>query len=212
MMNTLIIIGAGGHGRVVADCAQASNKYKKIVFLDDCYPERTTNHSWEIIGKVDAFIEHLNNAHFIVAFGNNVFRHTVLNKLKAANAHLTSLIHPNAYVSEHTTIGRGVVVFAQAVINIGTTIHDGCIINTAATVDHDCVIQNTVHISPGANIAGGVTIGERSWIGIGAVINECLTLATNTQIASGAAVIKNTEENTLYAGVPAVFKKSISST
>jgi len=211
-MDTLIIIGAGGHGRVVADCAQALQKYKKIVFLDDCYPERKSNHSWEIIGTADAFHEHIISAHFIVAFGNNSLRHTLLNDLKKDNAQITSLIHPSAYVSQHASVGNGVVVFAQAVINIGSTIGDGCIINTAATVDHDCTLKNSVHISPGANIAGGVTIGELSWVGIGAAINECITLANNTQIASGAAVTKNTQANSLYAGVPALFKKIIPST
>jgi len=211
-MSTLIIIGAGGHGRVVADCAEETGQYQKIVFLDDCYPERQENHSWKILGKVNTFIDYLDDAYFIVAFGKNKLRQTLLTHLKEANAKVISLIHPTAYVSKHTTIGNGVVVFANAVINIGGKINDACIINTAATIDHDCTLQNAVHISPGAHIAGGVTIGELCWVGIGASIIECITLETNTQIASGAAVTQSTQKNSLYAGVPAVFKKSISST
>lgn len=211
-MSTLIIIGAGGHGRVVADCAEVTGQYQKIVFLDDCYPERKENHAWEILGKVNTFIDYLDDAHFIVAFGNNKLRQTLLTSLEEANAEVISLIHPTAYVSNHTMIGKGVVVFANAVINIGSKINDGCIINTAATIDHDCTLQNAVHISPGAHIAGGVTIGELSWVGIGASIIECITLETNTQIASGATVTQSTQKNSLYAGVPAVFKKSFPTT
>lgn len=208
-MSTLIIIGAGGHGRVVADCAQETGQYQKIVFLDDCYPERQENHSWEIIGKVDTFVDYLDSAHFIVAFGSNKLRQTLLTTLNEANAKIISLIHPSAYVSQHTVIGNGVVIFAKAVINIGSKISDGCIINTAATIDHDCTLQSAVHVSPGVNIAGGVIIGELSWVGIGASIIECITLAANTQIASGSAVTQSTQKNSLYAGAPAVFKKSL---
>lgn len=210
-MSTLIIIGAGGHGRVVADCAQQTGKYQKIYFLDDSYPERKSNSIWEIIGKTEKYTRYLDNADFIVAFGNNKLRQQVLENLIKANAKIISLIHPSAYVSQHSAIESGVVVFAQAVINIGSTVKTGCIINTGATIDHDCTIEAMVHISPGVNIAGGVTIGERSWIGIGASVIESITLAPNTQVAAGSSIIKPTQKNSLYAGVPAVFKKSIPS-
>lgn len=209
-MNTLVIIGAGGHGRVVADCAETIGQYNKIVFLDDSFPERKNNRHWEIIGKSDSFINYINDAHFIVAFGCNILRRKTLNNLKKAKATIATLIHPTAYISRHSSIGKGTVVFAQAVVNIGGVVGEGCIINTASTIDHDCTLEEFVHISPGANIAGGVTIKKQSWIGIGASIIECIIIAQNTQIASGSTVIHSTEKNSLYAGVPAVFKKTLS--
>jgi len=210
-MSTLIIIGAGGHGKVVADCAEQIGKYKKIVFLDDSYPERTKQHIWDIIGKTKSFSQYIDSADFIVAIGENKLRLEILSTLINAKAQITSLIHPSAYVSPHSIMGLGVVVFAKAVVNIGSEIKNGCIINTGATVDHDCIIEKMVHISPGANIAGGVTIGALSWVGIGSSIIECINLASNTQIASGSTVIKSTKKNALYSGVPAIFKKSIPS-
>lgn len=210
-MNTLVIIGAGGHGRVVADCAEATNQYQNIVFLDDSFPERKKNLHWEIVGKTNSFINYINDTHFIVAFGDNALRSKTLNNLKKTKAIITTLIHPTACISKHTLIGNGIVVFAQAAINIGCSIGDGCIINTAATIDHDCTLQDFVHVSPGANIAGGVTIKKQSWVGIGASIIECVTIAQNTLIASGSTVISSTKENSLYTGVPAVFKKSLPS-
>ena len=206
-MTILIIIGAGGHGRVVADCATATHRYKKIIFLDDCYPERQKNLHWDIVGKIESFKQYLPSADFIVAVGNNKLRASILNTLKKFNAPIISLVHPSAIISLYTQINEGVVVFANSVINVGAVIKSGAIVNTASSIDHDCTIGECVHISPGVNIAGGVTIGPQSWIGIGASVIQSLTLAENTQIAAGAVVTKPTKAHSLYAGVPALFKK-----
>jgi sugar O-acyltransferase (sialic acid O-acetyltransferase NeuD family) len=208
-MKKLIIIGAGGHGRVVADCAQQQGKYSQIVFLDDCFHERKENSEWQVIGSVKDYPTYVDDADFVVAFGNNRLRKDILNQLKKAKANIVSLIHPKALVSPHTIIGKGVVVFANAVINIGASIADGCIINTAATVDHDCELHQCVHISPGVNIAGGVHIAQLSWIGIGSTIVECITLADNTQVGAGAVVTQSTQANSLYVGVPAKRVRSL---
>ena len=202
-METLVIIGAGGHGRVVADCAQQLGTYRKIIFLDDCFNESKKSGDWDIIGFVKDFPQYLTNSDFIVAFGNNHLREKVTNNLKVAKASITSLFHPSATISSNTLIGKGVVICANAAINVGSHIADGCIINTGATVDHDCKLQPYVHISPGVNIAGGVNIDKLSWLGIGSTVIECLTLAENTQIGAGAVVTQSTQANSLYLGVPA---------
>ncbi|NQZ23886.1 MAG: acetyltransferase [Colwellia sp.] len=208
-MKKLIIIGAGGHGRVVADCAQQQGKYSQIVFLDDCFYERKENSEWQVVGSVKDFPQYIDEADFIVAFGNNHLRKEILDQLKKAKASIVSLIHPSAVVSPHTFIGKGVVVFANAVINIGASIADGCIINTAATVDHDCELHQCIHVSPGANIAGGVHIAQLSWIGIGSTIVEYITLADNTQVGAGAVITQSTQANSLYLGVPAKRVRSL---
>jgi UDP-N-acetylbacillosamine N-acetyltransferase len=194
---------------VVADCAQQQGKYSKIVFLDDCFFERKENSEWPVIGAVKKFPQYIDDADFVVAFGNNRLRKDILSQLKKSGANIVSLIHPTAVVSPHTFIGKGVVVFANAVINIGASIADGCIINTAATVDHDCELHQCVHISPGVNIAGGVHIAQLSWIGIGSTIVECITLADNTQVGAGAVVTQSTQANSLYIGVPAKRVRSL---
>ncbi|MBA6263212.1 acetyltransferase [Colwellia sp. Bg11-12] len=208
-MKKLIIIGAGGHGRVVADCAQQLGKYSKIFFLDDCFNEKKENSEWTVIGLVKDFPQYIDEADFVVAFGNNRLRKDILMQLKKEKASIVSLIHPSAVVSPHTFIGKGVVVFANAVINIGATIADGCIINTAATVDHDCELHQCVHVSPGVNIAGGVHIAQLSWIGIGSTIVEYITLADNTQVGAGAVVTQSTQANSLYLGIPAKRVRSL---
>jgi UDP-N-acetylbacillosamine N-acetyltransferase len=102
-----------------------------------------------------------------------------------------------------------VVVFANAVVNIGARIDEGCIINTAATIDHDCHIQACCHISPGVNIAGGVNVGKGSWLGIGSCVVEYITIAENTQSGAGAVLTKSTQSNQLYVGVPALAVRSL---
>lgn len=208
-MKTLVIIGAGGHGRVVADCAQQLSFYQHIIFLDDCFNTTKTSGIWEIVGLVEDFIDYIDHADFIVAFGNNLFRAKINTQLQEAQANIISLIHPSATLSPHIHVGKGVIICSNAVINVGAHIADGCIINTGATVDHDCDIHPFVHVSPGVNIAGGVTVEQFSWLGIGSSIIECLTIAENTQVGAGAVVTQSTEANALYLGVPAKKTRSL---
>jgi sugar O-acyltransferase (sialic acid O-acetyltransferase NeuD family) len=208
-MNKLVIIGSGGHGRVVADCAQQLGQYNQIDFLDDCFYDRQDNNQWQVIGLVKDFPRYLDEADFVVAYSNSRLRKQLITQLKHAKANIASLIHPSAIVSPNTFIGKGVVIFANAVINIGANISDGCIINTGATVDHDCVLNESVHISPGVNVGGGVNIGQLSWLGIGSTIVDSITLADNTQIGAGAVVTQSTQANSLYVGVPAKRIRSL---
>lgn len=208
-MKQLIIIGAGGHGRVLADCAEILGEYSSIVFLDDCYNKSKSSGHWQIIGPIKSFSEYIENSDFIVAIGNNHFRGKIIEQLKANNAKLISLIHPSAVVSSNASIGNGVILCANATVNVGTRIDDGCIINTGATVDHDCRIFSNVHISPGVNIAGGVTINAFSWLGISSTVIECIIIAENTQVGAGAVVTSETESNSLYLGVPAKQVRSL---
>lgn len=201
-MKKLIIIGAGGHGRVVADCAEHLQRYDDIVFLDDCFAERQMNAHWKIIGKVDDYANYL-DADFVVAFGKNALRNSMIKKLTKCGATITTLIHPSAEISKHCTIENGVVIFANAAVNIGSKIAMGCIINTGAIIDHDCNLGECVHISPGANIAGGVSIGDNSWIGIGSSVIQYIELASNIQVGAGAVVTNAEEPNKLYVGIPA---------
>ena len=201
--STLVIIGAGGHGRVVADCATVTERYKEIIFLDDCFAERKQNFHWPIVGMVEEWPHYSERADFIVAFGNNKLRQVTLKALNNANVSITNVIHPSAVISASVQLGKGIVVFANAVINIGAIISDGCIINTASTIDHDCVLAQCCHISPGVNIEGGVKIGALTWLGIGSSVIEYIELAERTQTGAGAVVTKPTLANTLYLGIPA---------
>lgn len=198
--NKLIIIGASGHGKVIADIARLSG-YKSISFLDDdC--TKIDCLGYPIIGEVCNFIKYC-DYDFIVAVGNSTIREKIFNELLSNSCKVVTLIHPNAVVGMNIDIGCGTVIMAGAVVNPGTRIGAGCIINTGSTVDHDNCIGDFSHISVGAHLAGSVTIGKHTWIGAGAIVNNNISISENCVIGSGTVVVKNIEESGTYVGVPA---------
>lgn len=192
----LLVLGAGGHGRVVAEIAGLSGY--DVNFLDDSKLDNKN-----VIGKISDYGKYLNGYSFFVAIGNNELRKKLFHELKESKAEIIKLIHPKAVVSENATIGDGTVVMAGAVINPCTEIGQGCIINTCASVDHDCRIGDYVHVSVGAHVAGTVIIGDNTWIGAGATISNNIEIVEDCMIGAGAVVVKNIEESATYIGIPA---------
>lgn len=202
-MDKLIIIGAGGHGRVAADCARSMKAFSSIQFLDESFPDRTANLDWPIMGKSAEWSKYSEEAVFFVAIGDNETRMKLIAMLKANNVKIANLVHPTATLSETIEMGAGNCVFAHAVINAAAKIADGCIINTSATIDHDCKLNDGVHISPGANLAGQVEIEKLTWIGIGANVIQGVSITHEVFIGAGTTVIKNINEVGTYVGSPA---------
>ena len=195
MNNKLIIIGASGHGKVIADIA-VKNGYREIVFLDDNEIIKTCA-GYPVVGKTsDATIL---SGDKIVAIGNARIRKEIQSKL----SNVVTLIHPQAIISRRVEIGIGSVIMAGAVINSDTTIGKGVIVNTCSSIDHDCCIGDFSHISVGAHLAGTVFIGNSSWIGAGATVINNVNICGECMIGAGAVVINNIKESGTYIGVPA---------
>lgn len=201
-MKQLVIIGASGHGKVVADIAKKSG-YTEILFLDD-NDSLSNCGDYQVVGKTNQFVNY--DCDFFVAIGNAKIRKMIQQQLLTANKSIATLIHPNAVIGENIEIGVGTVVMAGAVINPSTTIGMGCIINTCASVDHDNIIGDYVHISVGAHTAGTVKVGNKTWLGIGAVVSNNLSICDNCMIGAGAVVVNNLTESGTYIGVPAKIK------
>lgn len=200
----LIIIGAGGHGRVVADTAEASKQWGEIVFLDDRYPELVATGPWSVVGEIkDAAKMRQRFPDAAVGIGNNMTRLMVLNNLRELNFNLPVIAHPTAAISRYASIDDGTVIFAQAAVNIGAKLGTGCIVNTGSKIDHDCILGRGVHVSPGANLAGGVIVGDSSWIGIGVSIKQEIVIGCDVMIGAGAAVVKDLPDGVTAGGVPA---------
>lgn len=202
-MSKLLIVGAGGHGRVVADIARLSGKYDQIAFIDDA--DMQYSGGLQVIGKIADIDQWLNKCEIFVAIGDNQTRRYVMSTLENKDARISTLIHPAAVISSDVIIGVGSVVMANAVINSGSRIGKGVIVNTAASVDHDNEIHDYAHISPGAHLAGSVKISEDTWIGIGAIVSNNLSICKNCMIGAGAVVIKNITIPGTYVGVPAIL-------
>ncbi|MCF6273508.1 MAG: acetyltransferase [Rhodobacteraceae bacterium] len=196
-MKSLVIIGAGGHGRVVADTAESAG-YEHITFLDDTFPEKTKNGAWPVDGKIPTI---LGGAPLFLALGHNHTRSRLWSELNLADSPV--LCHPAAVVSRYAVLGAGTLVVAGSVVNFGAEIGRGAILNTGCSVDHDCRIGEFVHISPGARLAGNVTVGARSWVGIGAIIREGITIGADVTIGAGAVVIRNVPDGQTVVGAPA---------
>lgn len=203
-MSALLIIGAGGHGKVVADAALDTGRWDEIVFLDDAWPDKQVNGRWAVQGKVEQMLEWKSRCvQAVVALGNNQLRMQLQSRLILAGFEMATVVHPSASISRYARLGVGCVVFANAVVNVDAEVGDAAIINTAATVDHDCHLGNGVHIAPGANLGGGVTVGDYSWIGIGAAVRHYQSIGAGVTVGAGAVVVNNIEDGVTAIGSPA---------
>lgn len=193
-MKRLIIVGASGHGKVIADIA-VRNGYADIAFLDD-NPNLQECAGFPVIGKT-ADVAKLDGDK-IVAIGNPVIREYIQESIQTV-----TLVHPDATISRRVVLGEGTVVMAGAVVNSDAVIGKGCIINTGASVDHDCMLSDFVHISVGAHVAGSCQIGQRTWIGAGATVSNNIAICGDCMIGAGAVVVKSVTKSGTYIGVPA---------
>lgn len=200
----LIIVGAGGHGKVVAEIAFLCG-YENVVFLDSNEELIGTEigNKHVLVGGTPSDIDRFDGDVF-VAIGDSDIRRTLTDfYLMKKNRNIITLIHPAAIVSEGSIIEDGVVVMPGAVINTGATIQNGSIINTSCSIDHDCHIGSYSHIAPGAHLCGGVKMQHDCWIGAGATIINNVNLVNNVNIGAGAVVLKSIIESGTYIGVPA---------
>ncbi|MDQ6971174.1 MAG: acetyltransferase [Mariprofundaceae bacterium] len=201
-VSDLFIIGAGGHGKVVAETAEATGDWESILFLDDDFLRLNGSMRWPVANP-DEFSDKLKDASAVIAIGNSGKRLALLDEVSAAGCMLPVLRHPAAWISPSAVFEEGAVVFAGAVIQAETRLGRGVIINTLAGVDHDCVLGDGVHICPGAHLAGNVTVGEKSWLGIGCSIKQGIRVGRNVTIGAGAVVINDVADSLTVVGCPA---------
>lgn len=202
MRKKLIIIGAGGHGKVVANVAIEMNKWQSVKFLDDDESIKLAM-EFDVIGGVSEAFLYKNEADFFVAIGSNPTREKIQGELAKEGLNIISLIHPSAIIGKDVKIGKGTVIMAGVIVNCCSTIGKGCIINTGAIIEHDNKIEDYVHISPGTSLAGEVSVGKSSWIGIGSVVSNKINIAKETMVGAGSVVIDNIYHKGVYVGVPA---------
>lgn len=199
----LVLLGAGGHGRVVADIA-LSVGYSNLAFLDERWHEIADVLGFQVIAAIkdaDGVIEP--DDHVFIAIGSNRKRIDLLRAFQVKGVTIPVLVDPSAIVSRFAAIGEGTAVMANVVVNAGADIGQGVILNTACSVDHDCRIEDGVHISPGAHLAGSVRVGEQSWIGIGSAVCENILIGRGCIVGAGSAVVATLSNGARVGGVPA---------
>lgn len=200
MSHKVIIIGASGHGKVIADIVLRSGD-ELLGFLDDGKCPGDSVLGFPVLGGTSDYIDYP-EAVFVIAIGNALVREQIAERM--GDVRWYTAVHPSARVSAlSVTIGEGTVIMANAVVNPGAEIGRHCILNTASVVEHDNKLNDYVHVAVGAKLAGTVTIGKRAWIGIGAVVSNNLTVCADCMIGAGAVVVRNIEKAGTYVGVPA---------
>lgn len=207
-MSGLLIIGAGGHGKVVAETAECSGRWSRIAFLDDRHAELDGTLRWSVLGTVaDAIVLRDSFEAVAVAVGNNTTRLRLLDRMVAEGYSAPPIVHPTAWVSPSARVGEGCIVLAQAVIQANAWLGRGVIVNTAASVDHDCCIGDGVHICPGVRLAGEVVVGDGSWLGIGCCVIQQHRIGSRATLGAGAVVISDIGDDCVAVGVPARVMK-----
>ncbi|MBP3495275.1 MAG: acetyltransferase [Clostridia bacterium] len=198
MNKKIVIVGAGGHARVIADIVRASNDIV-VGFLDDAYEKGDALYGSQILGHTDNYISYKDECYFVLAIGNNITRQTLAQKM---NCSWHTAIHPSAVISPSAQIKEGAVVMPGAVINANAVIGKHAIVNTCAIVEHDSDIGEFSHISPRCTVCGVTRIGKRVWLGAGAVVINVKKICDDVIVGAGAVVTKSIEEEGTYVGVP----------
>jgi len=202
-MTGVLILGAGGHAKVVADilCCQGT---PVMGFLDDDPATwGATRLGFPVLGGIATYRTHMPSG-LILGLGDIAARRAVVERLGACARDLwCNAIHPHATVANSVRLGRGVAVMARSVVNPDAILGDHSVVNTGATVDHDCVIEAYAHIGPGAHLAGGIRVGAGTLIGVGANITPCLTVGDGAVVGAGSVVVDDIPAHVTVKGVPA---------
>lgn len=204
MVKKLMILGAGGHGRVIAECAKLLGEYSEISFLDDVEPKKQLDHPY--YGVLENVYNYIDEYYIFVAIGNSKIRERLMRDLEQKGAKFPIIIHPSAVVSADAQLGVGTVVMPGAIINPGAQLGKGVIINTASSIDHDCMIGDYCHIAVGAHLCGAVMVDSHTWIGAGSTVIQNIHICSDCILGAGAVAVKDIDMPGTYIGVPAVRK------
>lgn len=208
-----VIIGAGGHGRVVLDILLHEGRYQVVGFLDSnesLHGRRIDG--VQVLGSIDLLPE-LKEAGLegaIVAVGDNGTRRSFCDQAHRVGTELINAIHPSANIASNVNLGRGVVVAAGALVCAHCQIGDAVILNTGCIVDHETLIGTCCHICPGAKLAGRVTVESAAVIGIGATVVQRVRVGHDAIVGAGTVVLQDVAPMTTVAGVPAREVKNLS--
>ncbi len=211
-----LILGCGGHGRVVLDVLMQAGTYEPVGFVDsnaDTWGRRIDG--IRVLGHpndVARFGAELGVQHAIVAIGDNGTRRAFADRLEAQDFELINAIHPSANLARNVSLGRNIVVAAGALVCAHCQVGDSVILNTGCIVDHESLIGTATHVCPGARIAGRVTIESGAFVGIGATVIQSLRVGYEAVIGAGAVVVQDVAPMSTVVGVPAREIKSVQRT
>lgn len=211
---TLYIFGASGHGKVVADAAQMSGAFARLVFADaDATLVGTPIHNTVIRHEDEVICEmrSTRDGEAIIAIGDNATRARLATRLHDTGITFATVKHPQSAVATSATLGMGSVVMAGAVVQADAEIGEGVILNTCSSIDHDCRVGDYVHCGPGSTLCGDVTVDDQAFVGAGATVIPGISIGARAIIGAGAVVVHDVPDDATVMGVPARVTSSTDS-
>lgn len=208
MEKKVIVIGSGGHAKIIIDILHETGKVDIIGLTSNDLPEGSLFQGYPVLGN-DSVLPHHKSGNSVYAvmgvggYRNNVTRTNLFMKIKNTGFIFLNAIHPRSYISKMSTLGEGVTVFPGAVINAGVTIGNNVIIATNSSIDHDSSIENNVLISAGVTVGASARICEGALMALGSKVISGMTIGANSLIAAGAVVVSNIGDNKTVFGLPA---------
>jgi UDP-perosamine 4-acetyltransferase len=207
MKTPVIVLGGGGHSKVVIDAIRSISKFKILGITDPAIKKGTKVSNYLVIGNDTVLFSSKKrmNALLVLGFGNqrsDLKRKNVYEKLKTVGYSFATIIHREACIAKSSSIGEGAQVMAKSVIQPDSAIGENTIINTSAIIEHDCFIGKHCHIAPGAILGGNVRVGDSSFVGLGSRVLPGVKIGKNVTIGAGAVVLHDIEDGKTVAGVP----------
>ncbi len=207
MKDRVVILGASGHAKVVADIFEEAGGFEILGFLDSSKKRGERFFGYDILGDdgdIPSIIKTYKKIKFFIAVGDNWLRKTIFDKVFSIcpNISFASAVHPSALIGRGVEMGAGVAVMAGSVINSGSVIGDFSIVNTSAGLDHDTFLGKFASVAPGAVVGGNVRIGDFSALSIGAVVKHGVSIGCHTVIGASALVLSDIGDNVVAYGIP----------
>jgi sugar O-acyltransferase (sialic acid O-acetyltransferase NeuD family) len=190
---SLIVYGAGGHGKSVVELVRAVGTYELVGLLDDGVAPGTMVLGLEVLGGEEKLGELVARgvvqaANAVGGVGDLASRESVFQRILDSGMSCPTLVHPTAFLERSASLSSGIQVFPHAYVGSESSVGFGVIVNTGAVVSHDCRVGDYSNIAPGAILAGGVKVGERVLIGMGVTINLNVRIGSGVRIGNGAVV------------------------
>ncbi len=203
----ILILGAGGHARVIADALlcrlSRGGPFELLGYLDDDPGlVRRKILGRPVLGSL-AELSRVPHEAVVIGIGDNETRARLFRELKERGETFATVIHPQSIIAHDVKIGKGTVIFAGAIVNTGTVIGENVILNTGCRVDHNCTVSSHVHICPGTSLGGGVAVGEGAFLGIQSTVIHYKNVGAWATVGGGAAVVRDIPPHATAVGVPA---------
>ena len=207
MENRCVIVGGGGHAKVIIETLRADGSYAPFAITDKD-PNRKSLCDVPIVGddSVLGNLVRIGVVHFILGLGSvgrNTNRERAFKSCCDHGFNPINAVHPSAIVSESVNVGRGTAIMSGVIVNADTRIGDNCVVNSGSIIEHDCIVSDHSYISPAARLSGGVNVGRQAFIGIGATIKEGIEIGDSAIVGAGAVVLHDVPPSSVAVGVPA---------